>query len=125
VSQISRPSQFAGLEVGLLSLQRTFNVAKAVNGGIDFGNSAQTAQGPGSAYSGNMNGQWVNVTTPSTANAQFAIAHNLNRIPSHYHYITDNGGVIYQLPNTGTAWTATNIYVKCSTASATLRIFIM
>lgn len=124
MSQISRPPQFAGLEVGFQHLQRNFNVAKAVNGGIDFGVSTQTAQGPGTAYSGNMNGQWANVTA-SGANVEFAVPHNLNRIPSHYTYNADRATIVYQLPDTGTAWTTTNIYLKSSVASAKLRIFIM
>jgi choice-of-anchor A domain-containing protein len=124
MSQISRPTQFHGLESNFLGLTRTYNIAKAVNGGIDFGDSTQTNAGPGTAYSGNMNGQWANVTAPGAANTQFSIAHNLNRIPSFYFYIADRSCNLYQLPNTGTAWTTTNIFLKCDVASAVLRVFI-
>jgi hypothetical protein len=134
MSQINRPSQFIGLESTFQGLNRNYNTAKAVNGGIDFGESTQTAQGDGTAYSGNVNGQWANITAPGTANTEFAIPHNLNRIPSFYLYNIDRavtlmsgevvGAVLYQLPDTGTAWTQTNIYVKCSAASAKLRVFI-
>jgi|SRR5208282_812069 len=125
MSQISRPPQFAGLEVGPFGLARQYNTAKAVNGGIDFGVSTQTAQSDGTAYSGNMNGQWANITAPATANTEFAIPHNLNRIPSHFHYFSDSPAILYQLPTTGTPWTTTNIYVKCSVGGASLRVFIM
>lgn len=124
MSQVNRTPQYAGLETGFQGLTRNFNVSKAVNGGIDFGASTQTAQGPGTAYSGNINGQWANVTAPGGANTEFAIPHNLNRIPSFYFFNSDVACNLYQLPNTGTAWTQTNIYVKCSAASAKLRVFI-
>jgi hypothetical protein len=125
MSQTNRTSQFVGLESNnFLGLARTYNIAKIVNGGIDFGSSTQLAQGPGSAYTGNMNGQWVNVTAPSSANTEFAIPHNLNRIPSFYFYNSNVAAIVYELPNTGTAWTTSNIYVKCNTASAILRMFI-
>ena len=125
MSLINRTTQFVGLENNLLGLQRVFNVSQAVNGGIDFGESTQTAESDGTAYSGNMNGQWANVTAPGTPNTEFAIPHNLNRIPTHYPIvIADRNATLYQLPDTGTVWTTTNIYVKCSVASAKLRVFI-
>lgn len=124
MSQINRTPQFNGIETTYFGLQREYNVAKAVNGGIDFGDSSQTALGPGTAYSGNMNGQWANVTAPVAANTEFAVPHNLNRIPSMYFWISDRAAKLYQLPNTGTAWTASNIYLKCDTASSVLRIFV-
>lgn len=125
MSQTSRPSQIVGVETGFLQLSRSYKVSQAVNGGLDFGVSTQTNQGPGTAYSGNMNGQWANVTAPAGPNTQFAIPHNLNRIPSAYLFIADRACDLYQLPDTGTAWTQTNIYVKCSVASARLRVFIL
>lgn len=124
MSLVNKTPQFDHIEGGFQGLSRFYNISKAVNGGIDFGSSTQTNQGPGTAYSGNMNGQWANVTAPGSANTEFAIPHNLNRIPSFYFSNANVNCVVYQLPNTGTAWTATNIYVKCSAASAILRVFI-
>lgn len=122
---VNKPPQYVGLESPTFQgLIRNYNVAKVVSGGIDFGASNQTAQGPGTAYSGNMNGQWANVQSPGSANTEFAIPHNLNRIPSFYFYNSDIATTLYQLPNTGTAWTTTNIYVKSTAASANLRVFI-
>jgi len=125
MSLINRTSQFHGLETGFLEKSRIFRLSQAINGGIDFGASTQTNQDPGTAYSGNMNGQWKNVTAPVSPNTEFAIPHNLNRIPSHYFVIADRAAHVYQFANTGTAWTTNNIYVKCDTASANLRLFIM
>jgi hypothetical protein len=120
MSQITPSSQFERSEVGPFNRQRVFNLSQAVNGGIDFGVSTQTSP---SQYSGNMNGQWANVTTPG-ANVEFAVPHNLGRIPSFYFFISDVACDLYQLPNTGTAWTAINIYLKCNVAGANVRVFI-
>jgi hypothetical protein len=122
--QIVPSSQIVKTEQGPLHLQRVFNLAQAVNS-LDFGDSTQTSLVPGAnQYTGNVNGQWANVTAPGAANAEFAIPHSLGRIPSFYFFIADRACNLYQLPNTGTAWTQTNIYVKCSVANAVLRVFI-
>lgn len=122
---VNRPTQIMGFESGFLGMMRNYNVAKSVNGGLDFGSSIQTAQGPGSAYTGNMNGQWINVTAPSTPNTTFSVAHNLNRIPSHYIWTADRAAHLSGLPGTYGTWTATTAYFQSDTASAVYRIFLM
>lgn len=94
---------------------------QGINGGLDFGSSSQTDP---TQYTGNMDGQWANVTAPGTPDTEFAIPHTLGRTPSFYFYNSDRAASLYQLPATGTAWTNTNIYVKCSVASAVLNVFI-
>ena len=101
---------------------RRYNDGQALNGGIDFGQSTETNL---TTYSGNMKGQWKNVTAPGVANTEFAVPHDLGYVPTHYPIINaDRACKVYQLPNTGTPWTAQNIYLKCDTANAVLRIFI-
>jgi hypothetical protein len=125
MAQTPPNSQMVKTEPAFWQLQRVFNIYQAVNGGIDFGVSTQVNIPPGgNQYTGNINGQWANVTAPVAPNTEFAVPHKLGRIPSFYLYICDRSANLYQLPNTGTAWTATNIYLKCDTASAVLRIFI-
>jgi hypothetical protein len=111
---------------------RVFNLCSEFNKGIDLGVSTQTNSNPGSnAYTGNLNGAWANVTAPAGPNTEFAVPHSLTnaqgqpKIPSFYWYIADRAARVYQLPNTGTAWTTTNVYLKCDTASAVLRIFVI
>lgn len=120
MSQVTPSNQIPGLEHGFWDKQRQFNKTQALNAGIDFGLSTQTNL---RTYTGNMGGQWRNVVTPG-ANVEFAIPHDLGRVPSFYLYNLEKNGVVYQLPDTGTAWTTTNIYVKCSVATSKLRIFI-
>jgi hypothetical protein len=120
VSKLTPINQIPGTESPQSAMNRVFGLSQAANGGIDFGESTQTDS---DTYTGNMNGQWANVTAPA-ANTEFAIPHTLGRIPSFYFYITDVSANIYQLPDTGTAWTETNIYVKSSVTGAKIRVFI-
>ena len=121
MSKITPINQIPGTESPQSGMNRVFGMNNALNGGIDAGESTQTDP---STYTGNINGQWANVTAPASPNTEFAIPHTLGRTPSWYSYNIDRSGVLYQLPNTGTAWTETNIYVKCSAASAILRVLI-
>jgi|SRR5579864_4835708 len=119
-------TQFKNLIVGMESPQsganRDYNYAQALNGGLDFGQSTETDI---TQATGNMKGQWVNVTAPAVANTEFSIPHSLGYVPSHLPVINkDRACDVYQLPNTGTPWTATHIFVKCSVANAVLRIFV-
>ena len=120
MSQITPSMQFPGFEHSFWGKQRDFNKTQAINAGTDFGTSTQTSL---TTYTGNMGGQWRNVVTAGV-DVEFAIPHDLGRVPSFYLYIMEKKGFIYQLPDTGTAWTATNIYVKSSVATSKLRIFI-
>lgn len=119
-------AQYINPQVGMESHEslanRLYGYGQALNGGIDFGQSTETSI---PLYSGNMKGIWANVTAPATPNTEFAITHNLGYVPSHYPIVNaDRACKVYQLPNTGTAWTNTQIFVKCDTASAVLRVFI-
>lgn len=124
MSQSTPVNQIVHTESPQSLLNRVFGLFQQVNGGIDFGTSTQIGSTTGNQYTGNMNGQWRNVTAPVAPNTEFAIPHTLGRIPSFYLYNIDRAGILYQLPPTGTPWTNTNIYVKCNVASAVLRVFI-
>ena len=56
------------------------------------------------------------------ANAEFSIAHHLNRVPQTYYLVkTDKAASIY----TGaTAWTSKLIYLKCNVANAAITVRI-
>ena len=65
----------------------------------------------------------VSSTDTGTANTEFAIAHHLGRTPAGFLVTRlDKAGSVY---DSGTAWTETAIYLKCSAANAavTLRVF--
>lgn len=89
-------------------------LANIINGQISFGN--------GTALD-NMQGRWLNTVTPGVADTDFTIAHNLGRIPVGFITISvDKAGVIYK---GSIAWTTSNITLKCSTATTTVRIFVI
>jgi hypothetical protein len=110
---------------------RVFNLFKEFNGFIDIGVSTQTGGAGANTYQGNLSGQWVNIQAPAAPNTQFALNHSLTdgqgnpRIPSFYWFISDVACDLYQLPNTGTPWTTTQVFLKCNTASANLRVFLL
>lgn len=123
MSQLTGPRQIL-VEHPMWQRLRAYQQGTVMNGGIDAGVSTQTTLGPTGTYTGNESGQWLNVTSPGSANTEFSVAHSLGRIPSHYRYLSDKGANLYQLPTTGTHWTATTVYFKCDTASVALRIFL-
>jgi hypothetical protein len=108
-----RPLRIAGATT-LEEIKRSLeewdrNMNAMLNGGLNFGD--------------NFDGDSVSVTTNATPNTEDAVAHGLGRIPSGFEVITkDKAGDIYA---SGTAWTATSIYIKSTVAAvtATLRVF--
>lgn len=121
MSQVTPINQVVRTESHQSILNRIYGLAQAINGALDFGTSTQTNS---TSYTGNMSGQWANVTAPVTPNTEFAIPHSLGRIPSFYFWNSDRSCRLCQLPNTGTPWTLNNVYLKCDTASAVLRVFL-
>lgn len=71
----------------------------------------------------NMSGEFQVVADTGTANAEFSITHTLGTVPIGYLITkTNKGGVVY---DSGTAWTSTTIYLKCSTANTTITVFLL
>lgn len=61
-------------------------------------------------------------TTPGVANTQFTINHTLGRVPVTFFGHTNNGGVLYQ---SATPWTKTQIFLKCTTATAAYQVVVI
>lgn len=67
--------------------------------------------------------QTRSVSDTGTADTEFSVSHNLGRVPSGFVVTkTNKAGIVY---DSGTAWTATAIYLKCSAANTavTLQVF--
>lgn len=92
-----------------------------LSGRIRFGgNNTATNMGE------NILGQFLTYTTNGTPNTQDTIAHQLNSIPIGYIIVSKSkAGDVYQGPTTGTAWTSSNIYLKCSVASVVVTLFLL
>lgn len=73
-------------------------------------------------FSDNFNCLTVVVADTGAANTEFTVAHSLKRIPTGYLVIRrDKAGVVY---DSGTAFTVSNIYLKCSTANTAITVIV-
>ena len=113
-----------------LPLRQHLEVLNKVVGRISFGTPASTATPFGNAEEDrNMQCYKATGTSPSTPNTEFAVAHNLNYVPTGFLVVSTNVAAhIYQ---STTPWTAAtnsalgHIYLKSDTASVTFRIIII
>ena len=138
MSKIAKVSNFTGVGIGEDGdvdndqLQKFISFVKLLDSDVkkiflSFG--GQISFGPsGNLNSGeNMFGQWVTVANTGTANTEFTVPHTMKSdaiaiIPGNYFVTRINkGGVVY---DSGTTWTTSNIYLKCSAANATLTLFL-
>lgn len=70
----------------------------------------------------NFDGALLTFTTNAVADTEDTTAHGLRKVPSYFIPLSsDKGGVLYK---SGTAWTATNIYTKCTVATQAVTIFV-
>ena len=70
----------------------------------------------------NIDGQFQIISDTGSADTEFTVAHSLGRVPVGFVTIlNDKGGTVY---DSGTTWTASNIYLKCNTANCNISIFI-
>jgi hypothetical protein len=62
------------------------------------------------------------VSDTGAADAEFGVAHHLDRVPAGFLVTKSNkAAIVYK---GSTAWTATTIYLKCSAANATVDLLI-
>lgn len=93
------------------------NIFLAMKGRIRFGTGVDGARGE------NISGEFQIYTSNGSADTEDTITHTLGSVPIGFIVInTNKGGVTY---DGGTAWTATSIFLKNSTTSATTTIFIL
>ena len=93
---------------------------------IDDSNIKKLGIGLGTAgdgtYASKINGIYQVFTTSATPDAENTIAHELGRVPVGYIVVSvDKAAVLYKGT---TAWTSTNIYLKCNVASTAYTILI-
>lgn len=88
-----------------------------VNGRLSLGS------GEHNALTGNIEGICIDVLTPSIADTNFTINHNLGYVPQRCAImLADRAATIYLAPDAGR--TETQITLRCNVASATLKIWI-
>lgn len=101
-------------------------VQEAVNGGITFGvPSTQLINGTNQTvpqHCENIDGVLVVVNDTGLANTEFAVIHNLNRIPQLLDVKRINANSI--IFDSGTPWTTTKIFLKCPGAHLKVTLHI-
>ena len=93
------------------------NIFIGLKGRIRFGTGTDGDRGE------NIAGEFQVITDTGTADAEITLGHGLGAVPIGYIVVKINGGgVVY---DSGTTWTSTNIYLKCSSANATTTLFLL
>lgn len=94
------------------------NIERALD---DFLSQVTLIVNKGIRFADNFDAQMVSVTT-AAADTEVTVAHTLKRVPTGYLvYSRDKGGTVY---DSGTAFTSSNIYIKCTTATTVLKLLI-
>lgn len=110
----NNPSNIVAAISSLFSAVNT--IIDAFNGRISLGD------GTSFGWTGNLDGVEIEWMTPSVANTEFAIPHLLDRVPVRAERTrADRACDVY---DSGTAWTQDQIFLKCSAASALVRLRI-
>lgn len=90
--------------------------AKIGRGQVTLGNAADNS------LAGKLAGKYQVVSNTETANTTFTVAHGLGRTPVGFIVVnTDTATTVY---DAGTAWTATNIFLRSSTANADITLLV-
>ena len=91
-------------------------LAKVLNGNVSYGATMVNGQNDI-----NLNIWKAHGTSPA-ANTEFTITHSLGRIPiTIVGQDTNNGGLLYR---STTPWSKTQIFLKCTTATAAYNVIV-
>lgn len=100
-----------GVDNDLVSI---FNLSK---GRVRFGDIIDGANGE------NIKGQFQIFTTHGTPNTEFEVKHTLGANPTGWIVMNkDKAGDLYA---STTTWTSSSVYLKCSVASVTYKVFLL
>lgn len=111
------PSIFSSIYGGM----RRFDIdmAKVIQ---DINGSLSQMFAKGIGITDNLDCQIVSYTSNAVANTEDTVAHTLKRVPSGFIVVDiDKAGVVYR---SGTTFTVSNIYLKCSTTSTALKVLV-
>lgn len=76
----------------------------------------------GISLTDNVDAAVVSFTSNGTADTEDTVAHTLGKVPAHFVVTSlDKGAVVYA---SGTAFTATNIYLKTDTISTVVKLIV-
>lgn len=92
--------------------------AAKLNGGISVGD------GISGVRSGNIDGRWVTVLTPSVASTEFAVYHNLGRVPVAVLLTVLSEYAQIKSSSEG-SWGPDVLFLKCDASGVTIRLLIL
>ncbi|MBI4397416.1 MAG: hypothetical protein HY548_09990 [Elusimicrobia bacterium] len=76
----------------------------------------------GIRFEDNVDAVLVTFTSSGTPDAENTVAHSLGKVPTGYIvYEQDKAGSVYKGPS---AWTTSNIYLKCDVATVAVKILV-
>lgn len=105
---LSEPTAGALNDMLRLLRERDANLAAMLNQGLNF--------------TDNFAGALLSFTSNATPDTQDTTPHGLRRAPSYFLVLDiDKGGVVYR----SAAFDETNVYTKCTVASAAVKIFVL
>lgn len=98
------------------------DIYKATRGNLTFGTGPNNLINKND-QSQNIAGAWALVTAPVAPNTEFAVTHNLGKIPTGFD--VKNKTAACDVYAGTTAWTTTQIFIKATVASVSLTLFIL
>jgi len=90
-------------------------IVRKLNGKLSLGDGSQ------SSLTGNLYGQYIEFTTPSTPDEQFQVDHGLGKAPAARIIVRQNKAAHLYDSNLG-GWGDNSIYLKCDVASVLFKI---
>lgn len=92
-------------------------IIDCLNGRVRFGTATDGYRGE------NIAGEFQVVADTGAANTEFTVAHTIGAVPIGFLVLNNNkAGVVY---DSGSAWTASNVYLKCSVANCAVTLFLL
>lgn len=105
--------------VGVGLSQQDFNDHNSrVLTNISFGSTTSNADGDM-----NMDVWKASGTTPGVANTEFSVSHGLGRVP--FGFIVVNQNLAAHFFKSTSAWTSTNIFLKCDGISVAFTVIVL
>ena len=95
------------------------NHARVLAGRVSFGS------GTNGDSTQNMDGYWaVNVVTPGTPDTEFSVTYSLYKGRTAIGFDVKRNNTSGAVYDSGTPWSPSTIFLKCSVASATVTLFV-
>lgn len=122
--QVRKPSSHFDKDNNHVEMMK--DTYRALRGNISYGGPGFKPGDPNNTATGlvidNIDGAWGKIADTGPADTEFVINHNLLSVPVGFHVVRQNkAGSFY---DSGTAWTKTQIFLKCNVANVAATFFV-